>query len=96
MKDTDWIFGLCKGQERLRGGDGIKLHPAQKPLKLIQQVVLASSNKGDLILDPFFGTGTTGVVAKALSRKWIGIEKEKKYCDIARKRIKNFKNEIYS
>ena len=90
MKDTDWVFGLSRGKERLRGDDGVKLHPTQKPLKLIQQVVLASSNKGDIILDPFFGTGTTGVVAKALDRKWIGIEKEEKYCKIAQKRIDDF------
>jgi len=89
MKDTDWVFGLSRGKERLRGEDRVKLHPTQKPLKLIQQVVLVSSNKGDLILDPFFGTGTTGVVAKALGRDWIGIEKEKKYVDLANRRINN-------
>ncbi|HSA08304.1 MAG TPA: DNA methyltransferase [Candidatus Moranbacteria bacterium] len=90
MKDTDWIFGLCKGKERLRGEDGIKSHPTQKPLKLIQQVLLSSSKKGDLILDPFMGSGTTAIVAKALGRNWIGIEKEKKYVDLANHRIKNF------
>ncbi|MFP4487074.1 MAG: DNA-methyltransferase [Campylobacterales bacterium] len=91
MKDTDWIFGLCRGKERIKDENGIKIHPTQKPLKLIQQVLLASSKKGDLVLDPFFGTGTTGVVAKALERDWIGIEKEKKYVDIANKRISEYK-----
>ncbi|KKQ87334.1 MAG: Modification methylase HinfI [Parcubacteria group bacterium GW2011_GWF2_38_8] len=69
MKDTDWVFGLCKGSERLRDENGIKSHPTQKPLKLIQQVILTSSKKGDLILDPFLGSGTTATVAKALGRK---------------------------
>jgi modification methylase len=87
MKDTDWNFSICRGNERLRDENGIKSHPTQKPLKLIQQVVLTSSKKGDLILDPFLGSGTTAVVAKALERNWIGIEKEKKYVDLANKRI---------
>ena len=87
MKDTDWNFSICRGNERLRDENGIKSHPTQKPLKLIQQVVLTSSKKGDLILDPFLGSGTTAVVAKALDRNWIGIEKEKKYVDLANKRI---------
>lgn len=87
MKDTDWNFGLCRGKERLRDEEGIKSHPTQKPLKLIQQVILASSKKGDLVLDPFFGTGTTGFVAKALDRNWVGIEKEKKYVKLSEERI---------
>lgn len=87
MKDTDWIFPICKGPERLRNENGVKAHTTQKPLKLIQQVVLAASNKGGLVLDPFMGSGTTAVVAKALERKWIGIEKEKKYVDLATQRI---------
>jgi DNA modification methylase len=91
MKDTDWVFGLCKGKERLRDENGIKLHPTQKPLKLIQQVFLTSTIKGDLVLDPFMGSGTTAVVANALGRKWVGIEKDEKYIDIANKRIKNQK-----
>lgn len=91
MKDTDWIFSICRGNERLRDKKGIKLHPTQKPLKLIQQVILTASKKGDLILDPFFGSGTTGVVAKALGRNWIGIEKEEKYVNLAKERIENFK-----
>lgn len=94
MKDTDWIFPLCKGSERVRGNDGIKSHPTQKPLKLIQQVVLTSSKKGDLILDPFMGSGTTAVVAKALGRNWVGIEKEKKYIEVAKNRLKNIKSVV--
>ena len=90
MKDTDWVFKICNGPERLRDRNGIKAHPTQKPLKLIQQVLLSASNKGDLILDPFMGSGTTAVVAKALGRKWIGIEKDKKYVDLANNRILNF------
>ena len=73
--------------ERLKDENGIKAHPTQKPLKLIQQVVLASSKKGDLVLDPFLGSGTTAVVAKALERNWIGIEKEKKYADMVEKKL---------
>jgi DNA modification methylase len=91
MKDTDWLFGLCKGKERLKNADGIKAHPTQKPLKLIQQVLLASSKQGDLILDPFMGTGTTAIVATALRRNWIGIEREEKYVNLANKRIEDFK-----
>ena len=64
--------------------------PTQKPLKLIQQVLLSASNKGDLILDPFMGSGTTAVVAKALGRDWVGIEKEKKYVELANNRVKNY------
>ncbi len=71
---------ICMKPERLE-------HPTQKPLKLIQQVLLAASKKGDLVLDPFLGSGTTGFVAKVLGRNWIGIEKEKKYVDLAYNRI---------
>lgn len=90
MKDTDWVFGLCRGQERLRDENGIKSHPTQKPLKLIQQVMLSSSKKSDLVLDPFIGSGTTAVVAKALGRNWVGIEKELKYVELAQNRVNNF------
>jgi len=90
MKDTDWVFGLCKGKERLKDENGIKAHPTQKPLKLIQQVVLTASNKGDLIFDPFMGSGTTAIVAEALGRKWIGIERDEKYVALAKSRINNF------
>lgn len=91
MKDTDWNFSICNGPERLRDENGIKSHPTQKPLKLIQQVLLAATNKGHLVLDPFIGSGTTAVVAKALGRNWVGIEKEKKYVDLANKRVTDYK-----
>lgn len=87
MKDTDWTFGLCRGRERLRDKNGIKSHPTQKPLKLIQQIFLTSTKKRDLVLDPFMGSGTTAVVANALGRNWIGIEKDKKYVKVANKRL---------
>ncbi len=90
MKDTDWVFKICKGTERLKDENGVKAHPTQKPLKLVQQVLLASSNKGDIVFDPFMGTGTTAVVAEALGRKWFGIERDKKYVKLAEKRIKDF------
>jgi len=95
MKDTDWVFKICRGPERLKDKNGIKAHPTQKPLKLIQQVLLTASKKGDLVLDPFLGSGTTAVVAKALGRNWIGIEKEKKYIDLANNRINLYKNRQY-
>lgn len=92
MKDTDWIFKICRGSERLKDENGIKAHPTQKPLKLVQQVLLSASKKGDLVLDPFLGSGTTAIVAKALGRNWIGIEKDKKYVDLANNRIQNYGN----
>jgi len=87
MKDTDWVFPICTGNERLRDRNGIKVHTTQKPIGLIKRVILTASNKGDLVLDPFLGTGTTAVAAQGLGRKWIGIEKEKRYVEVARKRI---------
>lgn len=90
MKDTDWVFGLCKGKERLKNENGIKAHPTQKPLKLIQQVILAASNKGDIVFDPFVGSGTTAVVAEALGRKWFGVERDEKYVVLGRNRVEDF------
>ena len=84
---SDWTFPLCTGGERLKGADGKKLHPTQKPEALLARVILSSSKPGDLILDPFNGTGTTGAVAKRLGRNFIGIEREKKYAKAAEKRI---------
>lgn len=92
MKDTDWVFSICTGIERLRDKNGIKLHNTQKPIKLIQRVILTASNKGDLILDPFLGSGTTAVAAEELDRKWIGIEKNKKYVELAQNRINSLHN----
>ena len=90
MKDTDWVFGLCRGKERLKDENGIKAHPTQKPLKLIQQVLLTASKIGDLVLDPFMGSGTTAIVATALGRRWVGIEKEEKYIRVAKRRLKDY------
>ena len=91
MKDTDWVFPICTGDERLRDRNGIKVHTTQKPINLIKRVILTASNKGDLILDPFLGSGTTAVAAQGLGRRWIGIEKEKGYVEIAVKRINSVK-----
>ena len=85
---SDWLLPICNGNERLKE-NGKKVHPTQKPESLLTRVIISSTNIGDIILDPFFGTGSTGAVAKKLSRKWIGIEKDKKYIKYALKRIKN-------
>jgi len=76
-----------QGKERLHGKEGRALHPTQKPEEMLKRIIVASSNKGGLVLDPFLGSGTTAVVAKKLGRNWIGIEKSKKYVKIARQRI---------
>ena len=82
-----WNIGICIGNERLKGDDGKKVHSTQKPESLLEKVVLSSSKEGDLILDPFFGTGTTGVVAKKFGRHFLGIEQNKLYIQEAQKRI---------
>ncbi len=84
---SDWEFPICGGQERLKKEDGHKVHPTQKPEALIYRVLLACTKPGDVVLDPFFGTGTTGAVAKRLGRRWIGIEREDAYIDAAQQRI---------
>jgi len=84
---SDWLIPLCGGPERLRDGDGKKAHPTQKPEALLHRVLLASTRPGDIVLDPFFGTGTTGAVAKRLGRRFIGIERDPAYAVIARRRI---------
>ncbi len=84
---SDWYIPLCTGSERLKNDDGDKLHPTQKPEGLLLRVILSSSKPGDIILDPFFGTGTTGAVAKHLGRHYIGIEREDVYIKAATKRI---------
>src|SRR5882762_5356396 len=84
---SDWMLALCTGEERLKGGNGKKLHPTQKPEALLARVILASSRPDDLVLDPFSGTGTTGAVAKRLGRRFIGFERERAYAAEARKRI---------
>ncbi len=83
---SDWVFPICTGAERLKE-DGKKVHPTQKPEALLYRIILACTNPGDVVLDPFFGTGTTGAVAKRLHRHWIGIEREEKYIQAARERI---------
>ena len=84
---SDWLFPLCTGNERLKGGEGRKVHPTQKPEALLHRILLASSKPGDVILDPFFGTGTTGAVAKRLGRHFVGIEREDEYIAAAKARI---------
>ncbi|WP_394116700.1 site-specific DNA-methyltransferase [Xanthobacter lutulentifluminis] len=84
---SDWLFPLCTGQERLKDGAGRKLHPTQKPEALIARVLLSATKPGDVVLDPFFGSGTTGAVAKRLRRSFIGIEREEAYAEAARARI---------
>ena len=83
---SNWDLPLCSGAERLRS-NGEKVHSTQKPEALLYRVILSSSNPGDVVLDPFFGTGTTGAVAKRLHRHWIGIEMDNGYIDLARQRI---------
>ena len=83
---SDWVLPICGGQERLKKG-GTKVHPTQKPEALLYRVMLATTNKGDVVLDPFFGTGTTGAVAKRLGREWIGCEREGIYREAALERI---------
>ena len=83
---SDWVLPICGGQERLKR-DGVKAHPTQKPEALLYRVMLATTHKGDVVLDPFFGTGTTGAVAKRLGREWIGCEKEDIYREVAMERI---------
>ena len=83
---SDWTLPICNGSERIKK-DGQKVHSTQKPESLLHRILLASTNKDDLILDPFLGTGTTAVVAKKMCRNYFGIEKEKKYFKVAKKRL---------
>src|SRR5205814_7022460 len=84
---SDWLIPLCTGEERLKGRDGRKLHPTQKPEALLARVILAASRPDDLVLDPFCGTGTTGAVARRLGRRFIGFEREVSYTTAAEKRL---------
>ncbi|WP_280137279.1 site-specific DNA-methyltransferase, partial [Aureimonas sp. N4] len=84
---SDWLFPICSGAERLRDEEGGKVHPTQKPEALLARVILSSTKPGDTILDPFFGTGTTGAVAKRLGRHFVGIEREDSYIEAAAERI---------
>lgn len=83
---SDWVLPICTGPERLKV-NGKKAHSTQKPLALLYRIILSSSLPQDVVLDPFFGTGTTGVVAKLLHRNWIGIEQAPEYVELARSRI---------
>ncbi|WP_299672193.1 site-specific DNA-methyltransferase [uncultured Roseobacter sp.] len=84
---SDWVLPICNGHERLKDDKGEKAHPTQKPEGLLHRVLVGSTNPGDVVLDPFFGTGTTGAVAKMLGRDFIGIEREAAYRKVAEKRI---------
>ncbi len=84
---SDWVLPICNGHERLKNEAGAKAHPTQKPESLLHRVLVASTNPGDVVLDPFFGTGTTGAVAKKLGRDYIGIEREAAYRAVAEKRL---------
>ncbi|MEO0704012.1 MAG: site-specific DNA-methyltransferase, partial [Pseudomonadota bacterium] len=86
---SDWVLPLCTGHERLKDAAGDKAHPTQKPESLLHRVLVGSTNPGDVVLDPFFGTGTTGAVAKMLGRDYIGIEREAEYRAVAEARLAN-------
>jgi modification methylase len=84
---SDWLFPICTGGERLKDENGNKLHPTQKPEALLARIMMASTKPGDVVLDPFFGSGTTGAVARRLGRHFVGIEREQAYIDAANERI---------
>ena len=85
---SDWYIPICSGKERLRENNKQRSHPTQKPEALLYRILLSSSNKGDTILDPFLGSGTTAVMAKKLQRNFIGLEQDKEYIKLAKKRLK--------
>lgn len=95
MRSDWWLLSLATGAERIKDDNGDKAHSTQKPESLLYRVILSSSNPGDVVLDPFFGSGTTGAVAKRLQRNWIGLEREKEYIKIAKKRIDAVQPEIF-
>src|SRR5512144_2051545 len=84
---SDWVIPLCTGEERLKDAQGRKVHPTQKPEALLARVILSASQPDDVVLDPFFGAGTTGAVATRLGRRFIGIERDAAYAEVARARI---------
>ncbi len=86
---SDWVIPICNGGERLKDENGDKAHPTQKPQALLHRVLIGSTNQGDVVLDPFFGSGTTGAVAKMLGRDFIGIERDPGYREVAERRIAN-------
>jgi modification methylase len=85
---SDWLLPLCTGAERMRNEHGLKLHPTQKPEALLHRVLLASTAPGDIVLDPFAGTGTTAAVARRLSRHYIAIERHPAYVEAALYRVR--------
>lgn len=87
MRSDWWLLSLATGSERIKDEKGGKVHSTQKPQSLLYRVILSSTNPGDVVLDPFFGSGTTGAVAKKLHRNWIGLEREDKYIKVAQERI---------
>lgn len=91
---SDWELPLCTGKERVKL-NGQKAHPTQKPEALLYRIILSSSNPKDVVLDPFFGTGTTGAVAKILHRRWIGIERNAEYVRVAQERIDGIQAAAY-
>ncbi|MBV6395827.1 MAG: hypothetical protein HFACDABA_01409 [Anaerolineales bacterium] len=95
MRSDWWLVSLATGSERVRDDHGNKAHSTQKPESLLYRVILASSHPGDIVLDPFFGSGTTGAVAKRLHRNWIGLEREAKYIKAAQKRIDAIQPEAF-
>jgi modification methylase len=84
---SDWNLPICSGNERLKDAEGGKAHSTQKPESLLHRVIVSSTKPGDVVLDPFFGSGTTGAVAKRLGRHFIGIERDSEYVKVARRRI---------
>ncbi len=95
MRSDWWLLSLARGAERLKDENGQKVHSTQKPEALLYRVILAASQPGDIVLDPFMGSGTTGAVAKKLHRQWIGIEQEEKYIAYARQRIDAIQPEAF-
>ncbi len=84
---SDWFLPICTGEERIKDESGRKAHPTQKPEALLAKIMLATTNPGDVVIDPFFGSGTTGAVAKRLGRRFVGFERETAYAEVAKKRI---------
>lgn len=93
MRDV-WAIPISQGVERIKGENGRALHPTQKPEELLKRIIIASSNEGDVVLDPFLGSGTTAVVAKKLKRNYIGIEKNESYYKAAEKRLSNIEETL--
>ncbi|KRB01487.1 modification methylase [Devosia sp. Root685] len=92
---SDWLFPICTGSERLKNEDDDKVHPTQKPEALLFRILNATTKPGDIVLDPFFGTGTTGAVARKLGRHFIGIEREETYIAAARNRIASIRPAVF-